>query len=173
MNIRVELQRSCLFQPCCFISLLCSRAPSASITERIVSVSHWILVCLVVEDVVFPPEYSSMFPWLQSVSKEGQRESVQTAAPSTARLLHAILSHVKLSLVAQWHQQWPKTAAPQKHSHAFHARLPQKCCSEIDTLFDVLLPAVNWEEHLWPFWSPGQSPKCSSLLKRSVADAKQ
>lgn len=89
------------------------------------------------------------------------------------RLLHASLSHVKLSLVAQWLQQWPKTAAPQKHSHAFHARLPQKCCSEIDTLFDVLLPAVNWEEHLWPFWSPAQSPKCSSLLNRSVADAKQ
>ncbi|CAM4697480.1 unnamed protein product [Leuciscus chuanchicus] len=70
-------------------------------------------------------------------------ESIETEAPSTARLLHAILSHVKLSLVAQWHQQWPKTAAPQKHSHAFHARLPQKCCAEIDTSFDVLLPAVN------------------------------
>lgn len=117
----------------------------------------------------FPPEYSSVFPWLQPLSKDGQRESIE----SEARLLHASLSHVKLSLVARRHQQWPKTAAPQKHSHAFHARLLQKCCSEIDTLFDVLLPAVNWEEHLWPFWSPAQSPKCSSLLNRSVADAKQ
>lgn len=116
-----------------------------------------------------PQEYFSVFPRLQPLSKDGQRKSTE----SEARLLHASLSHVKLSLVAQWLQQWPKTAAPQKHSHAFHARLPQKCCSEIDTLFDVLLPAVNWEEHLWPFWSPAQSPKCSSLLNRSVADAKQ
>lgn len=107
-----------------------------------------------------PQEYFSVFPRLQPLSKDGQRKSTE----SEARLLHASLSHVKLSLVAQWLQQWPKTAAPQKHSHAFHARLPQKCCSEIDTLFDVLLPAVNWEEHLWPFWSPAQSPKCSSLL---------
>lgn len=110
-----------------------------------------------------------MFLWLQPLSKDGQRKSIE----SEARLLHASLSHVKLSLVARRHQQWPKTTAPQKHSHAFHARLPQKCFYEINTLFDVLLPAVNWEEHLWPFWSPAQSPKCSSLLNRSVDDAKQ
>ncbi len=144
-------------------------AASASITESVVSVRHQILVCLVVADVVSPPDYSSVFLWLQPLSKDGQRKSIE----SEARLLHASLSHVKLSLVAWRHQQWPKTAAPQKHSHAFHARLPQKCCSEIDTLFDVLLLAVNWEEHQWPFWSSAQSPKCSSLLNRSVADAKQ
>lgn len=175
VNIYVELlYRSCLFQPCCFILLLCSMPPSASITECIVSVSNQILVCLVVEGVVFfPPSIFFYVPVIASRVKGRTEESIETEAPSTARPLHAILSHVKLSLVAQWHQQWPKTAAPQKHSHAFHARLPQKCCAEIDTLFDVLLPAVNWEEHLWPFWSPGQSPKCSSLLNRSVADAKQ
>ncbi len=43
------------------VVLYSSRAPSASITESLVSVRHRILVCLVVADVVSPPDYSSVF----------------------------------------------------------------------------------------------------------------
>jgi len=70
VNIYVALYRSCLFQPCCFILLVCSMAPSASITECIVSVSNRILVCLVVEDAA-PP---SIFFYVPVIAARVKRE---------------------------------------------------------------------------------------------------
>lgn len=63
MNTQVELLQS-----------FYSRAPSASITESVVSVSHRILVCLVVADVVFSPRIFLCVPEIAALSKDGPKK---------------------------------------------------------------------------------------------------